>query len=365
MNNKYFVIFRALILFFIVFSFISCNDDLGNKNDVGSQGSNLLPSSVEVGQKIKLSGPGFVNATAIVFPDNITVSTFDKVGQLQLDVVVPSGVKDGGNVIVKLPSGDYTIPVAVKLLKPVVTGCEPVSGALDIGPNEELEIKGKDLINVSEIIFPGASEPTVYALNFRRKGNENIILTVPPGTASVVAPVTLRTKYGTEFQSTPVDFRGGGYIPPEYLMLCGEEGKTWTWDLTQPDEIVYGNGGYLSNVAPAWWTVAVDAVGTAQDRRGATMKFNFSYDGNVMIRTQVNGTEFEGSFKLDMTKKKNRSNGQPWSVGEFDTSGAAGILHGQGRTHFDIMTLSNTEFVVAWEYDNGEGTSDFWMFRAQ
>src|SRR5690606_25871174 len=113
-------------------------------------------------------------------------------------------------------------------------------------------------------------------MSFTRKGNEEIIVVVPGGTEKTVGAMKLRTKYGQEFTSTLVDFTGGGYIPPEYKLLCGEDGsgKTWAWDREIADGFVYGNGAYRSDIKPAWWRVHIESLSSGisgQDALGAKM----------------------------------------------------------------------------------------------
>mgnify|MGYP000882736197 CR=1 FL=1 len=378
MKKSYHLIIQIFLLIIVTISFPACNDEIKTGQDLDVRGVSIIPNPVEIGQKISINGLNFHNATSIVFPGNITESTFDKVGDHQLDVIVPSGTVSGGNIIVKLPDGDFTIPIEFKLLEPVVTGTFAVSGAPNIGPHESLIIVGKDLINVSEIIFPGPQQATVREMDFTRKGNEEIIVVVPGGTEKTVSSMILKTRYGKEFQSTNVDFTGGGYIPPEYKLLCGDDGsgKTWAWDEELEDGMVYGNGGYRSNVMPAWWKVHIESLSagvSAQDALGAKMFFSFSYDGNVMIKTFVDGTHIEGFYKLDMTKKVNMSNGSPWSIGRFEITGGdpeLTILGGIGSRWgtlkgFDILKLNENELVLANEYPDEPGTAAYYVFRVK
>ena len=376
MKKRYNIIIRICFLILVTIFFTACNDDIDKGKDIEIRGVSVIPNPMEIGQKISINGLNFQNATAVIFPDNISVTTIDKVGDHQINVIVPSGTKSNGNITVELPDGSFTIPININLLNPQVTGTYTESGATDIGPHEALIVEGKDLINISEIIFPGEAKATVGEMSFRRKGNEQIILVVPQGTDKVVSSMILRTKYGKEITSTPVDFRGGGYIPPEYIMLCGEDGsKTWSWDEELPDGMVYGNGGYRSNVMPAWWKVHIESLSggvDTQDVKGAKMTFSFSYDGNIMTKTLVNGTQIEGTYKLDMTKKLNMSNGNPWSVGRLEilSGDELTIIGGYGSRWgylkgFDILKLNENELVLANEYPDEPGTAAFYVFRAK
>lgn len=378
MENRYkFSITSCLLLLFMLF-FTNCNDEIvsGQGDDV--KGMIILPDAMEIGQTISIVAPNLKNATAVIFPDNIKVSTFKKVGDLQIDVVVPVGTRSGGNITIETPDGDFEIPISIRLLNPKVTNSYPQSGAPDIGPYETLVIVGEDLINVVEIVFPGEGKATVAAMDFKRKGNEEIIVVVPSGTAKVVGQMKLKTKYGAEIMSTPVDFTGGGYIPPEYILLCGDDGsgKTWSWDEELDGGIVYGNGGYRSNFFPAWWKVHIESLSSgisSNDAFGAEMTFSFSYEGSTIVKKFVDGSEIEGIYKLDMTQRVNMSNGNPWSIGRLEIiSGHENItiLGGIGSRWgalkgFDILKLTDSELVLANEYPDEPGTAAFYMFRAR
>lgn len=379
MKKKHNIVIQVCFLIFVTIFFTACNDKIDKAEDTGVRGVSVIPNPMEVGQKISINGLNFHNATSVVFPDGITVSTFDKVGDHQINVVVPSGTKSGGNIKVQLPDGEFTIPFEINILDPQVTGAYATSGAPDIGPYETLAIVGKDLINVSEIVFPGEAQATVIAMNFRRKGNEEIIVIVPPGTDKVVGTMKLITKYGREIISTPVDFTGGGYIPPEYILLCGPDGsgKTWAWDEELEDGMVYGNGGYRSNVMPAWWRVHISSLSSgvaASDALGAKMNFSFSYEGSTIIKTFVDGTSISGTYKLDMTQKLDMSNGSgPWSIGRLEILGGdeqITILGGVGSRWgvlkgFDILKLTENELVLANEYPDEPGTAAYYVFRVK
>jgi hypothetical protein len=251
MNRRYFVMIHACILILVIPFLAACNDTIDQAQDDSVRGVNVIPNPVEVGQTISISGPNFKDATAVVFPDNITVSTFDKVGEMQLNAVVPAGIKEGGHITVQLPDGDFVIPVAINLLKPEVTETYAQSGAPNLGQLDALVLKGRDLINVNEIIFPGEAQPTVKTMDFKRLGAEEIIVIVPLGTAKEIAPVTLKTHYGTVFTSGPIDFTGGGYVAPIYLLLCGADGeKAWVFDKSNIDR-----WWYMTDTDPTafWW----------------------------------------------------------------------------------------------------------------
>ena len=378
MKKRYIYLLGVCLFALLSFLLTACNDVIDMSEDTTVSGVSVIPNPMEPGQKISISGFNFSKATEVLFPDNITLTDFRKVGDNQIDVVVPAGTRSGRQITVVMPDGDYTIPIDIRLLEPKVTAAYAFSGAPDIGPHEALVIEGEDLINISEIVFPGEAQATVTAMNFRRKGNEKIIVVVPQGTDKVVSSMKLRSQYGMEITSTPVDFTGGGYIPPEYILLCGSDGsgKTWAWDEELADGIVYGNGGYRTDVKPAWWRIHIESLSSGVDGRdalGAKMHFSFSYDGSVLTKTFVDGTQIQGTYKLDVTKKVDKWDGTPWSVGRLEIIGGdeqITILGGTGSRWgvlkgFDILKLTENELVLANEYPDEPGTSAYYMFRVK
>lgn len=335
MKKRYYVMVYACSLILVAIFFTTCNDEIDKGQDGGAKGVNIIPNLMEIGQTISITGPDFKNATAIVFPDNITVSTFDKVGDLQINVVVPAGVKSGGNITVKLPGGDFIIPMSISLLSPQVTGTYAASGAPNLGPKETLIIKGKDLINVSEIVFPGEDRVTVRAMDFKRKGNEEIIVVVPVGTDKVIAPITLKTLYGMEITSTSIDFTGGGYIPPEYLMLCGEGSKAWVFD--KSDILRWW---YMTDTNPEdfWWQ---PDAGPSDE--GGHMIFSFTDDSQPFTyyssptAEPIEGTTWE--VNSDWTELR--------LVGEANILGVeGGGVHESGSKDFTILEFTEDRLVL-------------------
>ena len=159
-------------------------------------------------------------------------------------------------------------------------------------------------------------------------------------------------------------------VAPEWEMFCGNGSKVWTWD--SQAEAVWGNGGYLGNTAPGWWTVkAADMNGqTPGEGVGATM--TFSVVGSSLVKAKTAGGKEQGAFSFDMSKKT-MADGNVWAIGKLSTKGVS-VLSGKQPNHgnapvteYDILKLTATEMVLAWP-EPGEGawgTAWFWLFRAQ
>lgn len=364
MNKKYFVMIQACIVLLSLFCFTACNDKIENELEGARRGVNILTNPMEVGQTISITGPNFKNATAIVFPDNISVSNFERLGDFQLNVVVPQGVKNGGNITIKISDGDFVIPIAIEVMNPVVTFAYPASGEKSVGPSDVLVAEGKDLANIKEVILPGGY--VIEAMDFQRKVNESIRIVIPLGTSKVITKLQLKTLGGqTIYSANDVDFTGDGYVPPELLLLCGRDSKSWTWNEAKKP-YPYGMDGFgTGGIVDGWW----GAPFLTGEGLGASMTFSIS--GRTLVLNRTDDTKAEGTFKYDMSKKRVR-----WSyngIGELATSGV-NVLSGQCTQTsvsvevYDFLKLTDTEMILGYpSYGDDTGQWDagtYWYFVA-
>lgn len=371
MKKKVFLFLQVCVILCAV-CLSSCNDVIENNDDRASKGTSIIPNPMTVGQKVTISGPNFREASEVVFPGGVSVSNLTRSGDFQLSMTVPSGAAIIGNITVKLPGGDFTIPTEVIIVTPKTNIAIPDSreineenGLFWVGPNDKLEIRGEGLGAVAALVLPG--DITIEAMNFRK--TESLIeVYIPMGVARLVAKVQLIMHDGSiQYTSNEVDFSGDGYIPPELLPFCGRSFKVWSWD--EEEEFPFGNGGYGSGTGPAWWKPDVD-VQFGVHGRGAKMSFQLP---NKMTLTLKDGTVYEGKFKVDLTKPVGT-----WSKGKLEVTSGDEQLSIIGGTYgnyngsyslypkiFDIITLTNAEMMLAFQYPEETGTANFYMFRVR
>jgi len=101
-------------------------------------------------------------------------------------------------------------------------------------------------------------------------------------------------------------------VPAEWGYLCGTGEKTWVWDDTQPNEEVWGNGGYKGNVSPGWWKVALNDIDGQAEGEGKGAEMIFAISGSKMTMNKTDGTSQTGSFSFDMTDQTLDDNGGVW-----------------------------------------------------
>lgn len=162
-------------------------------------------------------------------------------------------------------------------------------------------------------------------------------------------------------------------VAPEWGYFCGTGEKTWVWDDTQPNEEVWGNGGYKGNVSPGWWKVNIDGIDgqAAGEGRGAEMVFAIS--GSKMTMNKADGTSQAGTFSFDMDATTLDDGGAVWGKGKLSfkaVSVLCGISPNEGNirvSEYDILALDDEKMSLAYAASGtgSWGEAWFWMFRAK
>jgi len=164
-------------------------------------------------------------------------------------------------------------------------------------------------------------------------------------------------------------------VPAQWALLCGDGAKEWVWDDTQPDQAVWGNGGYLGNKEPGWWKVSIGSedLETQVDGEGAGAEMVFSTSGSTLTKNKTNGTTEQGTFSFDMSKTTLDDGGSVWGTGKLYTKNVTiliGISPDEEKAkvyEYDILNLTDTQMALAYAPagTGGWGTAYFWMFRAK
>ena len=164
-------------------------------------------------------------------------------------------------------------------------------------------------------------------------------------------------------------------LPQEFKNLFGDisagvTSKKYVWDETAG--AVWGNGGYLGNTSPGWWTnnkASMDANDTDYGSEGYMV---FTLAGMTLKISNLAGTKTQtGTAALDITAKKLDGNGAVWASAKLTTANVTvlkGVQPNGGNAPvyvYDILKLTDTKLVLAWpEPGSGAwGTAWFWMFR--
>jgi hypothetical protein len=299
----------TFIFLILLASFPACDTTSDQAADVSETYIKMVyPEKVVVGQTIYIIGNNFNDVTEIVLPDNIVVANFERIGFNQLSVVAPAGLKDGF-VTLKAGGIEYKSPNEIKAVTPSLSVIFPA----DVKTGEEVTIKGENLLEIQQVIFP--DNVVVDALHFKRKSDTEIIVVVPPGTINGSGALQLVTIAGTTLTTTnitievveePIDDSKVDPITPNTIILLDYEphgGHDGNWDngwggnteIAKDDETgntflrVTGNldnnwvmnCNHQGNITATWpWSVA-DAE-------------NYIVKVDVLIPSDVDGTGVKG-----------------------------------------------------------------------
>lgn len=159
-------------------------------------------------------------------------------------------------------------------------------------------------------------------------------------------------------------------VPLEWGYLTGGLEKEWVWDDTQP--AVWGNGGYMGDTAPAWWTLPIADIDGQAPGEGAGAKMVFSLKGAKLTKIKSNGDTETGTFSFDLTKQTVLEDGSTWAKGKLttnDVSVLCGISpneEGAAVYEYDILILNNDQMVLSYPEPGAAawGTAWFWMFKS-
>ncbi|MGK6349772.1 hypothetical protein [Parapedobacter sp. DT-150] len=267
----------------------------------------------------------------------------------------------------------------VAALGAMYMGCEPIEDRLDMGgaiTADQLEITATPVIvdgkNSNKVVLDNKS-PVLsswdYGVGVTQKKTDTVLL-VSEGDNEIL--FTGLNPDGTKITKTltvnvdELTFE----VPLEWGFLTGGSEREWVWDDTQP--AVWGNGGYMGNVAPAWWALPVADIDGQAPGEGAGAKMVFSLRGAQLTKIMSTGETETGTFSFDMTKITTLDDGSVWAKGKLTTRGVT-VLCGKSPNEgnapvyeYDILILDDGRMalsyaaagVAAW------GEAWFWMFRA-
>jgi hypothetical protein len=261
-----------------------------------------------------------------------------------------------------------------------LVGCESIEDRLDIGgfiSADQLDV------SVTPIIVDGKSTNRVildnkspvlsswdYGVGKSQKKTDTVLLVVE-GQNEVI--FTGRNPDGSEISKTlTVNVDELYYpVPLEWGYLTNGSEKEWVWDNTQPS--VWGNGGYMGNDGPAWWTLQISDIDGQAPNEGAGAEMVFSLSGAKFSKIRSDGSMQNGTFSFNMNSKTVLDDGTVWAKGKLTLKGASvlcGISPNEGGAavqEYDILILNENQIVLSYPEPGAGpwGTAWFWMFKAK
>lgn len=274
-----------------------------------------------------------------------------------------------------------TIIYSLLILMAAFYACDPIEDRdeNDIPISEdELMVTAEPVIingsNSNKVVLTNSS-PVLsewnYGVGITRKASDTVLLVVTGVTNIQFTGLNPDGSYLTKEIAVTVDELTFP-VPPEWGLLCGSGEKIWVWDETASS--VWGNGGYLGNTAPSWWTNDKASMDANDEVYGSEGKMIFSVAGASLTKSTADGsTQEAGTFSFDMSKTTEDGDGAIWAKGKLNTKNV-NVLQGVQPNHgggpineYDILQLDEEKLYLAWPEPGAGawGTAWFWMFRKQ
>lgn len=269
--------------------------------------------------------------------------------------------------------------IAVLIAGITLVGCEAVEDRLDIGgfiSADQLELTATPVVingkNTNKIVLNNSS-PVLsswdYGIGTTQRKTDTVLMVVA-GESEII--FTGRNPDGSEITKTLTVNVEDMYfpVPPQWGFLTGGSEKEWEWDESKPG--VWGNGAYLSNVAPGWWVVPVNDINGQSPGEGVGAKMIFSLRGAKFTKVKADGTTETGTFSFNMNSKSINKAGDVWGKGKLTLKGTT-VLNGISPNEagakvyeYDILMLDDDSMALAYAKAGSEegGEAWFWMFRA-
>ncbi len=266
------------------------------------------------------------------------------------------------------------------LLTAAFTACDPIenrdemTGAITA---DQLQISATPVVvngkNSNKIILENNSPCLTlwdYGLGTSTRAYQEVLLVLPGENTIKFTGLNADGTTITKELTVKVD-ELSFEVPKEWALFCGTGVKTWTWEDSAP---CYGNGGYLSNVAPGWWLVNVDDVGGQVPGEGKGAELIFSTAGSKLTKKRTDGTTEAGTFSFDMSKTTNDAGGTNlWGIGKLATKNVTILVakspdSSEGAPlELDILKLTDAQMALSYAPagTGAWGTAHYWVFKAK
>ena len=272
------------------------------------------------------------------------------------------------------------IYVAMALIAGMMVSCDPMTES-DPGMSANLtEADLQSRVTVTQTVagqnkFTFSTNPalTVQVLDqdgaILATGTEGPIIGTPPLTGLTVRAMNQDASIVSFTQDVTISEYVD--VPSIYKQLFGPEytSRTWVWD-TEANKY-WGNGGYMNDSGPAWWTFP-NPDGTLDDQCIAKgypddtlekgwMKFTLGGKKVEMSRGET------GTISWDLSAVAKEG----WDVGTLTFSGTNPLLGVQPNAgdapeyNYHILVSDENHLYLCAPEPDGNGGAWFWMFKAK
>ena len=230
--KKIFKYFGVLLSVALMGAVTACNPaEIEESADIGLGIKVFFPTKVVAGQPMTINGSGFSDVREIVFPDGVTVSSFELVSGDMIRVTAPSGISAaGGKLIVRTADDEAESRQELTLGSTAISGYSKQEGETVDG-GEQITIFGKDLEFISrvELLDTDGNPLILEDEDFYRKGTSTVVFTVPK-----------KTIFDGTFIGKVYTFDGREFSMPELTYVpAAEEGGHWE----TVETVIWANDG--------------------------------------------------------------------------------------------------------------------------
>lgn len=250
--KKLFKYFGLILSVTLMGAFTACNPQEAEENaEVGLAIKVFSPTKVVAGSAMTINGSGFTDAAEIIFPGEVSVTSFKIVTDNMIRVSAPNGIAgEGGKIVVRTATEEAVSSVDLTLGNPTITGYSAQPGETVTGGNQ-LTIYGTDLEFITSVeLRDEDGNPVVIKDNaFYRKGTSNVVIIVP------------KNIYEGTFAGKVSSLDGQTFTMPEYEYKKPVAGH---WELV--NDYIWQNGGTLGNISwDSTYRFAVDGKQTGEE----------------------------------------------------------------------------------------------------
>lgn len=178
MNKKKYAIWAMLLT--ITLGLTSCSDD-NSESAAGLSIASFYPTIVMNGTEVEITGTGLAQTTDVVFPGGQLATAVRVIDDNRIVATAPAGVSETPDVLVVQTGNDQVESrQTIHKANPTLRYFNPADVAKTF---EDLQIEGNDFLLAESVIFgEGEDAVEVKALDFKRKSNSNVTISLPEKT---------------------------------------------------------------------------------------------------------------------------------------------------------------------------------------
>ncbi|WP_028903672.1 IPT/TIG domain-containing protein [Prevotella sp. P6B4] len=166
-----------MMLLAMAMGVVSCSDDADSTVERLSVAA-FYPTIVMDGTEVSITGTGLSDVTTVEFPGGQVAKSVQVINDSRIIAVAPTGVDaEAGTLTVSTGTEQAQSRQTIRKAQPALRYFNP---AESVKTYDDLQIEGNDLMLVKQVnIGMGDEAITINAIDFKRKSNDNITITLP------------------------------------------------------------------------------------------------------------------------------------------------------------------------------------------